>query len=100
MGDRQRATKLLLAGVAESLTVIDLRDLKEDQSLHLLRVSLPVGDRSLTLYEEVHPQRSIVNRQLHHQFLRRQAAIMPARAAPIVVADSGCTDPNQGAALR
>jgi hypothetical protein len=39
----------LLAGVAEPLIVIDWSDLKEDQSLHLLRASVPVGGRSLTL---------------------------------------------------
>jgi len=48
----------LLAGVAEPLIVIDWSDLKADQSLHLLRASLPVGGRSLTLYEEVHTQRN------------------------------------------
>jgi hypothetical protein len=36
--------KRLLTGVAEPLIVIDWSDLKEDQSLHLLRASLPVGE--------------------------------------------------------
>jgi hypothetical protein len=45
-----------LPGVAEPLIVIGWLDLKADQSLHLLRASLPVGGGSLTLYEEVHPQ--------------------------------------------
>jgi len=49
----------LLAGVPEPLIVIDWSDLKADQSLHLLRASLPVGGRSLTLYEEVHTQQNL-----------------------------------------
>jgi len=79
----------LLAGVAEPLIVIDWSDLKEDQSLHLLRASLPVGGRSLTLYEEVHPQRHLGNRQVQHRFLQQIKALLPATAAPILVADSG-----------
>jgi hypothetical protein len=40
----------LLRGVTEPLILIDWSDLKVDQSLHLLRASLPVGGRSLTLH--------------------------------------------------
>ena len=53
--------RMLLTSVAEPLIVIDWSDLKADQSLHLLRASLPVGGRSLTLYEEVHTQRNLGN---------------------------------------
>jgi hypothetical protein len=81
--------RMLLAGVAEPLIVIDWSDLKRDQSLHLLRASLPVGGRSLTLYEEVHPRRSLGNRQVQQRFLRRLAEMLPTTAAPIIVADAG-----------
>jgi hypothetical protein len=63
--------------------------LKADQSLHLLRASVPVGGRSLTLYEEVHPQGKLGNRQVQHRFLQRLAQMLPASAEPIIVADSG-----------
>jgi hypothetical protein len=81
--------RMLLAGVAEPLIVIDWSDLKEDQSLHLLRASVPVGGRSLTLYEEVHTQRNLGNRQVQHRFLQQLKALLPATAEPIIVADSG-----------
>jgi hypothetical protein len=81
--------RMLLAGVAEPLIVIDWSDLKEDQSLHLLRASVPGGGRSLTLYEEVHPQRNLGNRQVQHRFLQQLKALLPATAEPIIVADSG-----------
>jgi hypothetical protein len=81
--------RMLLTGVAEPLIVIDWSDLKEDQSLHLLRASLPVGGRSLTLYEEVHTQRKLGNRQVQHRFLQRLKALLPTTAEPIIVADSG-----------
>ena len=81
--------RMLLAGVAEPLIVIDWSDLKEDQSLHLLRASVPVGGRSLTLYEEVHTQSNLGNRQVQHRFLQQLKALLPATAEPIIVADSG-----------
>ena len=80
---------MLLTGVAEPLIVIDWSDLKADQSLHLLRASLPVGGRSLTLYEEVHTQRNLGNRRVQHRFLQQLKALLPAAAEPIIVADAG-----------
>ena len=77
---------LLRAKLAEPLIVIDGSDLKAGQSLHLLRASLPVGGRSLTLYEEVHPQKALSDRKVQHRFLQRMAALLPASAAPIIVA--------------
>jgi hypothetical protein len=79
----------LLRGVATPLIVIDWSDLKADQSVHLLRASLPVGGRSLTLYEEVHGQEKLGNREVQHQFLQRLAQMLPAGVEPIIVADSG-----------
>ena len=81
--------RMLLAKVAEPLIVIDWSDLKADQSLHLLRASLPVGGRSLTLYEEVHTQRKLANRWVQHRFLQQLKALLPATADPIIVADAG-----------
>jgi hypothetical protein len=81
--------RVTLARIREPVIVIDWSDLKADQSLQLLRASLPVGGRSLTLYEEVHPQRKLGNRSVQHRFLQRLAQRLPAKAAPIVVADSG-----------
>jgi hypothetical protein len=43
----------------------------------LLRTSLPVGGRSLTLYEEVHPQGRLNNGRIHALFLQRLAALLP-----------------------
>ena len=81
--------RVTLARITEPLILIDWSDLKADQSLHLLRASLPVGGRALTLYEEVHPQKKLGNRAVQHRFLQRLAQMLPAGAAPIIVADSG-----------
>jgi hypothetical protein len=80
---------VLAARIAEPLILIDWSDLKQDQSLHLLRASLAVGGRSLTLYEEVHPQQRLGNRAVQNAFLRRLATLLPAGMAPIIIADAG-----------
>jgi len=81
--------RVTLARIAEPVILVDWSDLKADQSLHLLRASLPVGGRALTLYEEVHPQKKLANRALQHRFLQRLAELLPPGAEPIIVADSG-----------
>jgi len=85
----QALCRVTLARVREPLILIDWSDLKADQSLHLLRASLPVGGRSLTLYEEVHPQKKLNNAAVHARFLRHLSTLIPPGAAPIVIADAG-----------
>jgi hypothetical protein len=81
--------QIALARIREPLIIIDWSDLKADQSLHLLRASLPVGGRALTLYEEVHKQRKLNNRRIQIRFLERLAALLPSGSAPVIVADAG-----------
>lgn len=81
--------RVTLARIDEPVILIDWSDLKADQSLHLLRASLPVGGRALTLYEEVHPQKKLGNRAVQYRFLQRLGELLPGAVAPIIVADSG-----------
>lgn len=81
--------RVTLARLAEPVILIDWSDLKADRSLHLLRASLPVGGRALTLYEEVHPQDKLGNRAVQHRFVQRLAELLPPGVEPIIVADSG-----------
>lgn len=78
-----------LTGVRQLLLVIDWSDLSPDQSWHWLRASVAVEGRSVTLYEEVHPQRRLANPKVHQQFLARVAELLPAGCEPIVMTDAG-----------
>ena len=86
-------TERLLAHLPEAIIAIDWSPLCADQSWHLLRAAMPLGGRSLTLYEEVHPQSKLGNRKVQHRFLRQLATLIPATCCPIVVADSGFRTP-------
>ncbi|MEX0964512.1 MAG: IS4 family transposase [Pseudohongiellaceae bacterium] len=83
----------LLKDLPEPVILIDWSPLCANQSWQLLRAAVPVGGRSLTLYEEIHPQTKLGNRRIQHQFLQRLADLIPARCRPVVVADSGFRTP-------
>lgn len=78
-----------LTGVRQLLLVIDWSDLTPDQRWHCLRASVAVEGRSVTLYEEVHPQRRLGNLKVHRQFLARVAELLPPGCEPIVMTDAG-----------
>ncbi len=92
--------RVTLARIQEPLIQVDWSDLKADQSLHLLRASLTVGWRSLTLYEEVHLQRRLNNRRIHARFLQRLAALLLPHVAPVIVAGAGFKVPFYRAVER
>ena len=78
-----------LSGVARILLVVDWSDLTPDQRWQWLRASVVVDGRSVTLYEEVHPQRLYGHPKVHRQFLLRVAQLLPPGCAPIVMTDAG-----------
>ena len=86
-------TRRLLLGLSEVVISIDWSPLCADQSWHLLRAAIPVGGRSLTLYEEVHPQKKLGNRKVQHRFLDQLALMLPGTCHPVIVADSGFRTP-------
>jgi len=67
--------------------------LTADQHQQLLRAALPTGERSVTLYEEIHPVKKLGNRRVQQRFLSSLQALLPANVTPIIVADSGFRTP-------
>ena len=86
-------TQRLLKGLAEPVIAIDWSPLCADQSWQLLRAAIPVGGRSLTLYEEIHPQSKLGNRKVQQRFLEKLATMVPDTCRPVIVADSGFKTP-------
>lgn len=86
-------TQFLLNSLPLPLIIIDWSPLTDDQSQQLLRASLPVSGRTITLYEEVHPVSKLGNRRVQHQFLACLQQLLPPHVTPIVVADSGFRTP-------
>jgi hypothetical protein len=82
-----------LACLSQVLIVVDWSDLTRDQRWHLLRASVVVQGRSITLYEEVHPQSRYGHPSVHRRFLMRVKQILPPGTVPIVMTDAGFQAP-------
>jgi hypothetical protein len=82
------AIRSLLCGPRPVL-IVDWSELKSDGRWHLLRAGLAAKGRTLTVYEEVHPEAKKHNRQVQTAFLRRLQKLLPPDAHPILVTDAG-----------
>lgn len=71
------------------LVVIDWSDATTDQRWHLLRASIAVKGRSVTLYEEIHAQRLYGNQAVHRRFLDCLAKLLPDGCTPTLITDAG-----------
>lgn len=80
---------LVLGQGPRPVIILDWSDLREDRSWQLLRAAVPVGGRSLTLYEEVHPLSAYDNRGVRKRFLDRLREILPPGCRPLLVTDAG-----------
>ena len=78
-----------LTGITPLLVVVDWSDATVDQRWHLLRASVAVEGRSVTLFEEIHPQQKYGDRNVHRRFLSRLAQLLPAGSTPIIMTDAG-----------
>lgn len=78
-----------LDGISMPLVVIDWSDLTLDRKWQLIRASVAIEGRSMTLYEEVHPQSSATSPSVHKAFLVRLATMLPPGCVPILITDAG-----------
>lgn len=78
-----------LAGMSMPLIVIDWSDLTVDRHWQLLRASVAIEGRSMTLYEQVHPQSRATSPCVHEAFIKRLATMLPPDCVPIVITDAG-----------
>lgn len=73
--------------------LVDWSDLSADRHYHLLRASLPVGGRALTLYDEVHSSAKLGNPHVQQRFLKTLQTLLPEACCPIIVSDAGFRNP-------
>jgi hypothetical protein len=73
----------LLKAIPQPLILIDWSDFSKDRKQQLLRAAIPVGGRSITLYEELHSVKQLSNREVQHRFLASLRALIPEQCTPI-----------------
>ena len=82
-----------LAGVRTPLIIVDWSDLSADRRWQLLRASVALEGRSVTLYEEVHALLDATAPGVHKGFLARLGAMLPPQCRPIVITNAGFRSP-------
>ena len=83
----------LLAGATRPLISVDWSNLDLAKRHYLLRASLSVEGRAMTLYEEVHPRHRFQKATTERRFLRRLDAVLGSAVRPIVLTDAGFRNP-------
>lgn len=85
----QMMTGQLLSDSTQPVILVDWSDFSSDKQQQLLRASVPVGGRSMTLYEELHSRDKLANRAIQHRFLDHIKELLPTHCTPVVIADAG-----------
>jgi hypothetical protein len=75
-------TKQLIGSKQHPLISVEWSALDESKRHFLLRASVPIEGRSLTLYEEVHTMRSKEKPKVHEQFLKTLQKMLPPGVVP------------------
>jgi hypothetical protein len=83
------ATARWLLRSPHPVLIVDWSELKSDGRWHLLRAGVTARGRTLTVYEEVHPEPKKNNAAVEAAFLRRLGALLPRGIRPIVITDAG-----------
>ena len=81
------------SGTPRPLLSVDWSDLDEGRTRYLLRASVAVEGRALTVYEEVHPRERFMKAKVERQFLDRLAEVLGPASRPIIVTDAGFHNP-------
>ena len=83
----------LLKNNERPIIIVDWSDLTTLRDRHLLRASIPVGGRTLTLYEEVHTREYVAKHKVHKGFLDDLKNLLPKYCTPIIFSDAGFRNP-------
>src|SRR5918992_3177425 len=83
----------LIGNKQRPVIIVDWSDMDECKRHFLVRASVPLYGRSLTLYEEVHTAKTKEKPKTHRQFLQTLKSLLPPGCRPILVTDAGFRTP-------
>jgi hypothetical protein len=79
----------LLERSASPVVLVDWSDLERDGRWALLRASVPIGGRALTVFEKVFARERMGQPKAQREFLQALARVVPPKVKPIIVTDAG-----------
>lgn len=83
----------LIGGRKRPVIVVDWSDMDDCKRHFLLRASIPVQGRSMTLYEQTHTVNTKEKPKTHLDFLKTLHQMLPCDCRPIIVSDAGYRTP-------
>ena len=86
---QQSLAPLILAGKTKPVIIVDWSSATVAERYQLLRAGIPVGGRTLTIYEEVYPLKQYNSRKAHKEFLTNLSKVLPLDCVPIIVTYAG-----------
>ena len=89
----EAVARQMLGSCQRPVIAVDWSDLDGAKRHFLLRASLLIDGRALTLVEEVHRLSGRDKRLSHQQLLNRLRDLMPPNATPVLVTDAGFRTP-------
>lgn len=81
-------TRCLVGSQPHPIILVDWSPVQGNEIFQVLRASIPMGGRALTLYEKVHPKSELNSKKAHNQFLDNLAQCLPENCQPIIVTDA------------
>nr|WP_161477592.1 MULTISPECIES: IS4 family transposase [Enterobacteriaceae] len=77
----------ICSGNTMPIVLVDWSDIREQKRLMVLRASVALHGRSVTLYEKAFPLSEQCSKKAHDQFLADLASILPSNTTPLIVSD-------------
>lgn len=78
----------LIGNKKSPIILVDWSPINGQGMFQVLRASIPMNGRSLTLYEKIHPESELNTNKAHHAFLDTLEQILPEGCMPIIVSDA------------
>ena len=70
------------------ILIADWSSIPGNKIFQLLRISIPMGGRSLTVYEQCFEEKKLNNTQVHDNFLDELEQLLPEGCQPIILSDA------------
>lgn len=84
----QYLSKQLVGQQKHPILIADWSPIPGRELFQLLRVSIPMGGRSLTIYEQCFKEKHLNSSQVHDDFLDELETILPQGCQPIILSDA------------
>jgi hypothetical protein len=93
LGVYRAIARWLLSASPRPVLIVDWADCAPGRQWLMLRAAVPLGGRTVSVYEEVHPLSRYNSPRTHRRFLCHLKAVLPEGCRPIVLADAGFRGP-------